>query len=251
MTDRFKDQVAIITGGARGIGEGIAIRIAREGGKVILFDVLEDDLKKATSAMRDQGLDADYHMVDITNETEVRQTIDAVVKKYGKLDVMVNAAGVAGPNAIKISDYTYDDFRKVVDVNLHGSFLMTKYSIPHMLDNDYGRILLIASIGGREGNPGMVGYAASKSGVMGLVKGVGKEYADTNITVNGLCPAVIATPMNLDTEPATMSYMTAKIPMGRLGTIDEVAALSCWIISPEASFNTAYNFDISGGRATN
>lgn len=251
MTDRFKDQVAIITGGARGIGEGIAVRIAQEGGKVILFDVLEDDLKKATSAMKNQGIEADYNVVDITNETDVKQAIDKVVKTYGKLDVMVNAAGVAGPNAIKISDYTYEDFKKVVDVNLHGSFLMTKYSIPHMLDNDYGRILLIASIGGREGNPGMVGYAASKSGVMGLVKGVGKEYADTNITVNGLCPAVIATPMNLDTEPATMSYMTAKIPMGRLGTIEEVAALSCWIISPEASFNTAYNFDISGGRATN
>lgn len=251
MTDRFKDQVAIITGGARGIGEGIAIRIASEGGTVVLFDVLEEDLRKATSSMKEQGLNADYQVVDITNEASVKQSIDQVVEQYGKLDVMVNAAGIAGPNAIKISDYSYDDFRKVVDVNLNGSFLMTKYSIPHMLANDYGRILLIASIGGREGNPGMAGYAASKSGVMGLVKGIGKEYADTNITVNGLCPAVIATPMNLDTEPATMAYMTAKIPMGRLGTIEEVAALSCWIISPEASFNTAYNFDISGGRATN
>ncbi len=251
MTDRFKDQVAIITGGARGIGEGIAIRIAGEGGKVILFDVLEEDLKKAVASMNDLGLTADYKVVDITHETEVKQAIEEVVGKYGKLDVMVNAAGIAGPNAVKITDYSYKDFQKVIDVNLNGSFLMTKYCIPHMLDNDYGRILLIASIGGREGNPGMAGYAASKSGVMGLVKGIGKEYADTNITVNGLCPAVIATPMNMDTAPETMSYMTAKIPMGRLGTIEEVAALSCWIVSSEASFNTAYNFDISGGRATN
>ena len=173
-----------------------------------------------------------------------------MVTTYGRLDIMVNCAGVAGPNAIKITDYSYEDFKKVVDINLNGSFLMTKYSIPHMLANNYGRILLIASIGGKEGNPGMAGYAASKSGVMGLVKGIGKEYAKTGITVNGLAPAVIATPMNLDTHPDTMKYMTDKIPMGRLGTIDETAALSCWIVSPEASFNTAFVFDLSGGRAT-
>ena len=119
-----------------------------------------------------------------------------------------------------------------------------------MLARDYGRILHIASIGGKEGNPGMVGYAASKSGLLGLVKGVGKEYADRGITVNGLAPAVIATPMNQDTAPETLTYMTSKIPMGRLGTVAEVAAITCWIVSKEASFNTGFIFDLSGGRAT-
>lgn len=250
MNQRFKGQVAIITGGARGIGLGIGERIAREGGQVILFDVLSDDLTAAKENLSDQGLNVSTYVVDITNEMQVKNTIEEVVATYGRLDIMVNCAGVAGPNAIKITDYSYEDFRKVVDINLNGSFLMTKYSIPQMQKNNYGRILLISSIGGKEGNPGMAGYAASKSGVIGLVKGIGKEYAKTGITVNGLAPAVIATPMNLDTHPDTMKYMTDKIPMGRLGTIDETAALSCWIVSPEASFNTAFIFDLSGGRAT-
>jgi 3-oxoacyl-[acyl-carrier protein] reductase len=119
-----------------------------------------------------------------------------------------------------------------------------------MLERNYGRILLISSIGGKEGNPGMVGYAAAKSGVMGLVKGVGKEYAETGVTVNGLAPAVIATPMNLDTDTQLLRYMADRIPMKRLGTVEEVAAISCWIVSREASFNTGFIFDLSGGRAT-
>ncbi len=250
MNERFKNQVAIVTGGARGIGEGIGIRIAEEGGQVVLFDVLEEDLGLAQKKLAERGLTVSTRQVDITNEDQVKQAIDEVVTRHGRLDIMVNCAGIAGPNAIKITDYTYKDFQKVVDVNLNGSFLMTKYSIPPMLANNYGRILLIASIGGKEGNPGMAGYAASKSGVIGLVKGIGKEYAGTGITVNGLAPAVIATPMNLDTHPDTMKYMTDKIPMGRLGTISETAAISCWIVSKEASFNTAYVFDLSGGRAT-
>ena len=250
MNDRFKNQVAIVTGGARGIGEGIGIRIAEEGGQVVLFDVLEEDLDLAQKKLAERGLTVTTMQVDITNEEQVKQAIDEVVTRHGRLDIMVNCAGIAGPNAIKITDYTYKDFKKVVEVNLNGSFLMTKYSIPPMLANNYGRILLIASIGGKEGNPGMAGYAASKSGVIGLVKGIGKEYAGTGITVNGLAPAVIATPMNLDTHPDTMKYMTDKIPMGRLGTINETAAISCWIVSKEASFNTAYVFDLSGGRAT-
>ena len=119
-----------------------------------------------------------------------------------------------------------------------------------MAKQEYGRILLLASIGGKEGNPGMVGYAASKSGVMGLVKAIGKEYAEMGITVNGLAPAVVATPMNADTDPEMLEYMTSKIPMNRLCSVEEVAALSCWIVSKEASFNTGFVFDISGGRAT-
>ncbi|MCB0665847.1 MAG: SDR family oxidoreductase [Saprospiraceae bacterium] len=250
MNNRFKDQVAIITGGARGIGLGIGERIAREGGQVILFDVLEDDLKEASNRFSKSDLSIRTALVDISQEDQVIKEIARVAREFGRLDIMVNCAGIVGPTATNITEYSYSDFRKVVDINLQGSFLMTKYSLPHMLKNNYGRILLIASIGGKEGNPGMSGYAASKSGVMGLVKGVGKEYAKTGITVNGLAPAVIATPMNLDTHPDTLKYMTDKIPVGRLGTIEETAAISCWIVSKEASFNTAFIFDLSGGRAT-
>ncbi len=248
--NRFQNQVAVVTGGARGIGEGIGKRLAEEGATVILVDLLQKELEDTTNRLVRQGLKIESAVVDITDETEVKECLSGIADRHGRLDVLVNAAGVAGPNAIRSDAYHYEDFRKVVDINLCGSFLVAKYAIPHMLKNKYGRILLIASIGGKEGNPGMIGYAASKSGVMGLVKGMGKEYAQTGITINGLAPAVIATPMNLDTEPETMKYMVDKIPMGRLGTIEETAAISSWIVSPEASFNTGFIFDLSGGRAT-
>lgn len=250
MNNRFRDQVAIVTGGARGIGEAIGTRIVREGGTVVLFDILEADLLKTQQHLSEEGLRVATRQVDITNEEQVKTAINEVATWHGRLDVMVNCAGIAGPTSVSITDYSYQDFQRVVDVNLNGSFLVSKYSIPHMLKYNYGRILLIGSIGGKEGNPGMCGYAASKSGVMGLVKGIGKEYAKTGITVNGLAPAVIATPMNLDTHPDTLKYMTDKIPMGRLGTVEETAAISCWIVSKEASFNTGFIFDLSGGRAT-
>ncbi|MDH3652463.1 MAG: SDR family oxidoreductase [Saprospiraceae bacterium] len=247
---RFQNQVAIVTGGARGIGAGTAFRLAKEGARVALFDVLMDELESTRADFLKAGVEVSIHTVDITDENQVKTSVKNIVSQHDRLDIMINCAGIAGPNAVKIVDYDYRDFQKVIDVNLHGSFLMTKYCIPPMLQNNYGRILLISSIGGKEGNPGMAGYAASKSGVMGLVKGIGKEYADTGITINGLAPAVIATPMNLDTHPDTMAYMTSKIPMGRLGTIEEVAAISCWIVSEEASFNTGFIFDLTGGRAT-
>ena len=250
MKDRFKDQVAIITGGARGIGAAIATRLSEEGAKVALFDVLDKELDDTKAAILLSGGSCTTHVVDIADEVQVKSAVQAVVDHFGQLDIMVNCAGIAGPNSVNITDYDYRDFQRVIDVNLNGSFLMTKYAIASMLERNYGRILLIGSIGGKEGNPGMAGYAASKSGVMGLVKGIGKEYAHTGITVNGLAPAVIATPMNLDTHPDTMAYMTAKIPMGRLGTVEEVAAISCWIVSEEASFNTGFMFDLTGGRAT-
>ncbi len=247
---RFADQVAIVTGGARGIGFGIGKRLATEGAHVVLFDVLPEALDEAVSQLKDAGASVSGQIVDISHEAQVRDSVAAVVKTYGRVDILVNSAGIVGPNGCKTLDYSFKDFQKVIDVNLSGAFLITKCCIARMLPNKYGRVLLIASIGGKEGNPGMVGYAASKSGVMGLVKGIGKEYADMGITVNGLAPAVIATPMNLDTHPDVMKYMVSKIPMGRLGTIEEAAAISCWIVSPEASFNTGCVFDLSGGRAT-
>ncbi|MGI9542819.1 MAG: SDR family NAD(P)-dependent oxidoreductase [Cyclobacteriaceae bacterium] len=247
---RFDGQVALVTGAARGIGRGVAKRLAQEGASVILIDVLKADLEQTIKELQSQGLAVEGSLVDITNEDEVKKTIAQMMARHHRLDVMVNCAGIVGPSATKIAEYTLEEFKKVLDVNLTGAFNVTKYVIPAMLDNNYGRILHIASIGGKEGNPGMAGYAASKSGLMGLVKGIGKEYAETGITVNGLAPAVISTPMNLETAPEMLKYMTDKIPMKRLGTIEEVAAISCWIVSKEASFNTGFVFDLSGGRAT-
>lgn len=247
---RFEGQVAVVTGGASGIGAGIAERLGKEGAAVMLFDTNEAVLLKQALAMKKAGCKVDAYVVDITSEKQVGALIEEVVDRNSRLDIMVNCAGIVGPSATNASDYSVDDFRKVIEVNLTGAFIMTKYAIEPMVAQNYGRILLIGSIGGKEGNPGMAGYASSKSGVMGLVKGVGKEYAGTGVTVNGIAPAVIATPMNRDTAPEMLEYMKQKIPMGRLGTVEEVAALACWIVSNEASFNTGFIFDMSGGRAT-
>ncbi len=247
---RFAGQVALVTGGARGIGAAIGQRLAKEGAQVILWDVLESTLVKTTEEVRKHNLHASYEVIDITDKVAVAKGIDHIIKHHDRLDVMVHCAAISGPTSTNIVDYSAEDFRHLLDVNLYGSFLVTKYAIPPRVDKDYGRILLIASIGGKEGNPGMAGYAASKSGVLGLVKAIGKEYAHTGITINGLAPAVISTPMNLDTHPDMLKYMIDKIPMGRLGTVEEVASMACWILSKEASFNTGFNFDLSGGRAT-
>lgn len=248
--NRFQGQVAVVTGGGSGIGFGIGARIAREGGTIVLVDVNDEALAQAKETIGDVPGQVETMQVDITVEADVRDMMQSVMDRFQQIDIVVNSAGIVGRTATKILDYDLDAFRKVIDVNLIGSFIVTKYAVQAMQPRGYGRILLIASIAGKEGNPGMAGYTASKAGVIGLVKGIAKEYADTQITVNGLAPAVIATPMNLETAEEQLEYMTSKIPMGRLGTVDEVAALSCWIVSDEASFTTGVVFDLSGGRAT-
>ena len=247
---RFTDQVAVVAGGARGIGRGIALRLAAEGANAVIFDVLQKELEETKELFENKGLNSAICYVDVTDESAVKSAIEEVVSSKKKLEIMINCAGVVGSTSIRIDQYDTKEFDRVIEINLKGAFLLTKYCIPPMLANNYGRILHLASIGGKEGNPGMMGYAASKSGLIGLIKGSGKEFAETGITVNGIAPAVIATKMNEDTSPETLKYMTDKIPMKRLGTVDEVAALACWIVSKEASFNTGFVFDLSGGRAT-
>jgi 3-oxoacyl-[acyl-carrier protein] reductase len=247
---RFTDQVALITGGASGIGFGIAKRLGLEGCHVVLFDIDQKALEDATVSLTQQGIRASALTADITDSEQVEASVSAVVRDHGKLDVVVNSAGIIGKSSTPIVDYDLETYERVLRINLVGSFLVTKYALKPMLARGYGRILLIASIAGKEGNPGMAGYSSSKAGVIGLVKGVGKEVAESGVTVNGIAPAVIRTPMNEKTAPEQLRYMIERVPMRRLGTVEEVAALAAWIVSPEASFNTGSIFDLSGGRAT-
>ena len=248
--ERFKEKIALVTGAAVGIGKAVAHRLGKEGATVLLFDISDAQLEKTTKEFREAGILVEPFCVDVSSSEQVSETILKIKNDYGRIDVLVNAAGIVGPTSTKITDFSNDDFEKVYSVNLRGTFLITKHTLEVMQEKGEGRILLFSSIAGKEGNPGMVGYSATKAGVIGLVKGVAKEFSTTNITVNGLAPAVIKTPMNEDTSPEQLKYMIAKIPMNRLGTVEEVAALSCYIVSDENSFSTGFIYDISGGRAT-
>ena len=248
--ERFKNQVAVVSGGAEGLGKGIADRLASEGGTVALFDINQQLLDNTVTEFKDKGHNVSSHLVDVASEDAVRRAMEEVEATYGQIDIMVNCAGIVGPTSTNITDYPTEAFDRIYNINLRGSFLMTKYALMAMKKKNYGRILLIASMAGKEGNPFMAGYTATKAGVIGLVKGIGKEYAETGITVNGLAPAVIKTAMNDQTAPEQLAYMIGKIPMKRLGTIEEVASITAWIVSKESSFTTGFLFDVSGGRAT-
>lgn len=250
MTKRFQDKVAIIAGATGGIGKAVAGRLGREGASLALFD-LDDRLLQSTLAeLSNEGIPAKTYLVDITNEKQVADAVAAVRKQFGKIDIMINSAGIVGPTDTRITDYPSAEFDKLYHVNLRGAFYITKYVLMEMRPAGKGRLLHISSMAGKEGNPGMVGYSASKAGLIGLVKGVAKEFAETNITINGLAPALIRTPMNENTSAAQLAYMAEKIPMKRLGTVEEVAAMCSFIVSDENSFSTGFIYDISGGRAT-
>jgi 3-oxoacyl-[acyl-carrier protein] reductase len=249
IQDRFKNRNAIVTGGAQGIGRAIVERLAAEGAHI---GILDRDIKlvQATiSELASRGNSVEALPCDVTSDTGVREAFDTFTKKNGTLDVLVHSAGIVGPSGIKTDEVATEDFVKVCQINLVGSFIVTKHALTHMKRVGYGRILLIASIAGKEGNAGMACYSASKAGVIGLVKSVGKEFAETNITINGLAPATILTAMVAAMPEPQVKYMTDKIPKKRCGTIEEAAAIACWIASDEASFNTGFTFDLSGGRA--
>jgi len=249
-TTEFDGQVAIVTGGASGIGRSVAHELARRGAHVAVFDLNEQALDEAVAGMSAEGLAVEGCAVDVSQDGAVREAISQVAGMHGRLDILVHCAAIVGPNARKITEVGVEEFDHVYAANLRSSFLVTKYALLHMGERDYGRILLFASIAGKEGNAGMSSYSATKAGVIGLVKSVGKEFAETGITVNAIAPAVIRTAMVDGMDPRQVKYMTDRIPMKRTGTLDEVTSLACWIVSPEASFNTAFTFDLTGGRAT-
>lgn len=252
MSDsRFSGQVAIVTGGAEGIGKAIARRLASEGAKVSIFDVSAEKSAATVREFADEGLVIHAETVDIADETQVKAGFAAVKDRSqdGRLDIMIHCAAIVGPTNTRITEVTTEAFDLETAINLRGTFLMTKHALLAMEPRNYGRVLNFASIAGKEGNAGMSPYSATKAGVIGLVKSAGKEFAETGITVNAIAPAVIRTPMVDGIHPDQVKYMTDKIPMKRCGSLDEIVALSCWIVSEEASFCTGFTFDLSGGRA--
>ena len=228
---RFAGRRAVVTGGASGIGEAVAKRLAAEGCKVAVWD-LNGGFK-----------------VDISDYASVEKAVAETIKQIGGIDILVNSAGITGPT-VPLIEFPIDGWKQVIDINLNGTFYCNRAIAPLMVAQNYGRIVNIASIAGKEGNPNASGYSASKAGVIGLTKSLGKELAKHNITVNAVTPAAVRTPI-FDQMPQThIDFMLSKIPKGRFGTVDEMASLICWLASEESSFATGAVFDLSGGRAT-
>ena len=239
-------RVAIVTGAAQGIGFASAQRLAASGAKVMVWDVDRKTMDKAAAAI---GQGAQAVQVDVTNPEQVEAARDATIKAFGKVDVLVCNAGIAGPNA-KTWDYKVEDWRRVIDLDLTGVFLCCRALAPHMMANKYGRIVNIASIAGKEGNPNASAYSAAKAGVIGLTKSLGKELAESGVLVNCITPAAIRTAIFDQITQQHIDYMLSKIPMGRLGRVEEAAAMVAWLSSEDCSFSTGAVFDLSGGRAT-
>ena len=247
MLNQFEGKVAIVTGAASGIGLAIATKLSSYNVRLALFDNNKDLLLNQQEAFPHETR---LCVVNITNEEEVKNAIAETAAHFGSIDILVNSAGITGKTNIKSHDVDYDNLKKVFDVNFIGSFYTSKYVLPWMIKNNYGRILHIASIAGKEGNAGMLAYSASKAAVIAMTKVQGKEYAETNITVNALAPAVIETALVKAMPQEQVTYMTDKIPMKRCGTLEEVANMAAFIVSDENSFSTGFTFDLSGGRAT-
>ena len=247
---RFKDQVAIVTGGAQGIGLGIARRLGGEGARLVLFDQNGDTVRAAAQELAGEGFAAEGVAVDVTDGGAVAAAVDRVTTMYRRIDVLVTAAGIVGATNILTHEVEPDDFDLVMAVNVRGIYLCCKAVLPVMLKADYGRIVNIASVSGKEGNAGMLAYSTSKAAVIGMTKVIGKEYAETGITCNAVAPAVVRTKMVAELPPEQTKYMTDKIPMKRTGKIEEIAGLVAFIASPECSFTTAFTFDATGGRST-
>jgi 3-oxoacyl-[acyl-carrier protein] reductase len=242
-----EDYAIAVVGAASGIGLTTAKFLAGQGVQVACLDRNEDGVD---AAAKELGGKAIAVPVDVTDWTGTQSAIDAVAQKFGRVDALVNCAGITGKTNIPTHDVDIEDFDLVYRINLRGAFLLSKAVLPHMLPRKYGRILHVASVAGKDGNAGMAAYSSTKAGLIGLVKTLGKDYAESGITVNGLAPAVIRTPMVDALPQATVDYMTAKIPMRRCGELQEAAELIGWIVSPACSFTTGFTFDLTGGRAT-
>lgn len=238
---RFAGRTAVVTGGVSGIGAGIASRLAAEGAVLSLWD------RDAAGLARS----GNQHTValDVTDAGAVHRAAEATAAALGKIDILVTSAGITGPN-MPTWEYPVDAWDKVIDINLRGVFYCCHAVVPFMRASGYGRVVNIASIAGKEGNPNASAYSASKAGVIGLTKSLGKELAATEIRVNCVTPAAVKTPLFEQMTQQQIDWMLSKIPVGRFGAIDEIASLVLWLASEECSFSTGAVFDVSGGRAT-
>ena len=244
----LKGRVAIVTGAARGIGYAISTRALQSGASIALWDVDDDRLESARTTLTELGQVSAHH-VELTDPASIEAATAATVSTHGRIDILINNAGIAGGNALTW-ELDPEVWRRVIDVNLTGCFFACRGIIPHLLSNGYGRIVNVASIAGKEGNPTASHYSASKAGLIGLTKSLGKELATRNVLVNCVTPAAANTEIFAQMKHEHIEYMRSKIPMGRFVEVDEIAALVCWLASEDCSFSTGAVFDISGGRAT-
>lgn len=242
----FKGRHAIVTGGATGLGFAIAQRLVASGGSVSVWD---RDLTAGRTAAERLGAGCSFVQVEVTDETSVRDAVQSTVRRSQRVDALVNSAGITGPNT-KVWEYPVDAWRQVIEVNLTGLFLCCREVVPVMRQAGYGRIVNIASVAGKDGNPNASAYSASKAAVIALTKSLGKELADTEVRVNCVTPAAVKTAIFDQMTEAHIQFMLSKIPMGRFGTPDEIAALVGWLCTEDCSFSTGAVFDLSGGRST-
>lgn len=246
----FDGQVVLVAGGGAGIGAAAAHLLATRGANVIVSDVIKGNADQVAQAINSAGGKAVARELNVADQSSVVSLIDSVVKEFGHIDAIVNSAGIVGPTNTPLEKITAADIEKVLSINLLGAIWLTQSALPHMKAAKYGRIVHVASIAGKEGNPGMTPYVLSKSAMIGFVKAVAKEVATEGITINSIAPAVIKTPMNANTSEETLKYMISRIPMGRLGEAEEVAEMISFAVSKACSFTTGFCFDTSGGRAT-
>ncbi len=242
----LKNRTAIITGGAQGFGFDIAKKFLNSGANVIIWDIDQNELKKASKDINNSKLS--YNIVDVSNFDQVKKTVLEINKIYN-IDILINNAGITGPTA-ELWNYNVEDWTKIIEINLTGTFNCCKLIVPSMIKNNYGRIVNVASVAGKDGNANASAYSSAKAGVLGLTKALGKELADKNIAVNAVTPAGAKTRILNQMSDKHVKFMLSKVPRGRFLELEEFSSLVCWLSSEENSFSTAAVFDISGGRST-
>ena len=243
----LSNRVAVVTGGAQGFGFAISERFIKSGAKVIIWDIDKKATEEAIEKLNSK--ECSYQLVDVTNFDEIKKSLSDIETKYGKIDIFINNAGIAGKNTT-VAEYPIEEWKKVIELNLDAVFYCCKAVVPFMDKNNYGRIVNIASIAGKEGNPNASAYSTSKAGVIGLTKSLGKELALKNIAVNCVTPAAAKTRIFDQMTEEHINYMLSKIPRNKFAKVEELASLVSWLASEENSFSTSAVFDLSGGRAT-
>ncbi|MDA7572834.1 SDR family oxidoreductase [Candidatus Pelagibacter sp.] len=242
----LKDKTAIITGGAQGFGLDIAKRFLNSGAKVIIWDIDENELIKASEKLNNPKLS--FNVVDVSNYKSVKEVVDTIIKS-SSIDILINNAGITGSTS-SLWDYDVDEWNKIIQINLMGTFNCCKCIVPNMIDNNYGRIVNVASVAGKDGNANASAYSSAKAGAIGLTKSLGKELANKNIAVNAVTPAGAKTRILDQMSKEHVAKMLSKVPRGKFLEVEEFTSLVCWLSSEENSFSTAAVFDISGGRST-